>query len=318
MFDVVMIRLRTHLTAMEMRTKMSSNLCKTVGTAVREARKSMGLTQDELAQRSGLSRRAVILLETNGGRMSSLNQVARVLALRMTGLPSAPSLGEQLLRARDRKKLSQADVAAAAGVSLPTIRALEKGGGSVAALTAVLVALVPETRRRRPARPTWNEAGDVRLTPPEWIDAVQAAFGPISLDPCWHPQTFFRPERTIDEHQDGLAMPWKGRLAFVNPPFSELSSWINRCANAVQNREVESIVALLPVRFETAAFQDRIAGTADLLLVRNKPRFFNADRERLSIATFAVYFACWNCSADGLRVLATAVGGRIVWAGGFE
>lgn len=289
-----------------------------IATAVREARKSIGLTQDGLAQRSGLSRRAINLLESGGGRVSSLAAVMPLLALRLTDLPTASTLGEQLARARARRKLTQVQVAQGAGISLPTLRALEQGGGSVAALDAALRFLAPEARRRRPARASWNDDGDVRLTPPEWITAIENSFGPISLDPCWHPSSFLQPERTIDEREDGLTTTWSGRLAYVNPPFSNLSSWIHRCSSAVDDMEVNSLIGLFPVRFETAAFQDKVAGSADLILVRNKPRFFNANGERLSIATFAVYFACWNCSPQGIRELARAIGGRIVWASGFE
>jgi hypothetical protein len=119
---------------------------------------------------------------------------------------------------------------------------------------------------------------------------------------------------TIGESENGLETKWAGELAFVNPPFSDLSSWIHRCADAYENREVESIVALLPSRFETAAFQDRVAGSADLVIVRNKPRFFNSAGERLSIATFGVYFACWGCDEQAIRQLASTVRGRIFWA----
>jgi DNA-binding XRE family transcriptional regulator len=285
-----------------------------VGAVVREARKAIGETQEGLGGRARLCRRSVFLLEQNGGRVSSLAAVIPILGLKLAGLPAADTLAVQLLRARTKKKLTQAQLAEASGLSVPTIRGLENGGGSVASLSAVLAVLAPEARRRRHPRATWSHSGDDRFTPPEWLAAVEACFGPISIDPCWHPSSFVRAERVLTHVDDGLASRWSGQLAFVNPPYSNNSAWIRRCADAWAAGEVEVVVALFPARVETAAFHDRILGAADVVLLRGKPRFHNASGERMTNAPFAGMFVIWGASQETVRTFAKQVGGSVVRA----
>ncbi len=69
-------------------------------------------------------------------------------------------------------------------------------------------------------------ATDEWLTPPELI----AALGQFDLDPCAHPQQFYRTaKRMIQPPKDGLAAKWKGRV-WLNPPFSEMESWLPKMA----------------------------------------------------------------------------------------
>ena len=68
-------------------------------------------------------------------------------------------------------------------------------------------------------------ASDDFLTPP----AIVEAMGQFDLDPCAsHRQ--HKPIALQEYHfpeDNGLLLPWNGSV-FVNPPFSELSTWINR------------------------------------------------------------------------------------------
>ena len=63
------------------------------------------------------------------------------------------------------------------------------------------------------------------LTPPELVEAM----GEFDLDPC----ASHRQERQLAlrcyrfPEDDGLLMPWAGSV-FVNPPFSELKSWVGK------------------------------------------------------------------------------------------
>ena len=54
-----------------------------IGKALRRTRKSVGLTQEEVASRAGVSRQAVVLLEQGGGRMSTLAKVAPHVGFRI-------------------------------------------------------------------------------------------------------------------------------------------------------------------------------------------------------------------------------------------
>lgn len=65
-------------------------------------------------------------------------------------------------------------------------------------------------------------ATDEWLTPPEIVKAL----GLFDLDPCAHPQQFYRTaKQMIHPPQDGLATKWEGRV-WLNPPFSQMHIWL--------------------------------------------------------------------------------------------
>lgn len=83
------------------------------------------------------------------------------------------------------------------------------------------------------------------LTPPELVTAM----GEFDLDPCSsHRQAIPLAKHCYRFPEDnGLLLPWSGTV-FVNPPFSELQSWVNRFilhANGVM---------LVPARVEVSWF----------------------------------------------------------------
>lgn len=66
------------------------------------------------------------------------------------------------------------------------------------------------------------------LTPPEIVKAL----GTFALDPCAHPQQFYRTARTmISPPEDGLSAKWAGRV-WLNPPYGEsIVPWMKRMAD---------------------------------------------------------------------------------------
>jgi hypothetical protein len=83
------------------------------------------------------------------------------------------------------------------------------------------------------------------LTPPNIVRAM----GDFDLDPC----ASGRQENPLARHQyrfpedNGLLLPWDGSV-FVNPPFSELQSWVNRFVLHADG------VLLVPARVEVSWF----------------------------------------------------------------
>ena len=70
---------------------------------------------------------------------------------------------------------------------------------------------------------------DNRFTSPDFIQAVEASFGKIIFDPCWHPASYVTAEKYLDVRRgdDGLRDAWSGRLVFVNPPWSAQQKWVS-------------------------------------------------------------------------------------------
>lgn len=115
---------------------------------------------------------------------------------------------------------------------------------------------------------------DEWLTPPEIIKAL----GRFDLDPC-APSDERRPWDMAVQHysaeQNGLALPWHGRV-WCNPPYGlEAARWLEKLA------EHGNGVALIFARTETAMFFDHVWGKAHaLLFIRGRLHFHHVDGRR--------------------------------------
>lgn len=285
-----------------------------IGRAVRRTRKSIGLTQGEVASLAGVSRQAVVLLEQGGGRMTTLAKVAPHIGFRIVGLAAGDTPDEQVSAARRQRKFTQQQLAVRARISLPTVRSVERGSASVSSLTSVLKVLSPKGREAMLVRAHWQERRDVRFTPPEVIEWVVATFGPISIDPAGDPRSFVPAERVLTEADDGLATPWSGRSAFVNPPYSDLTRWIGRCCDAWDRKEVEMIIGLFPARTETTTFRQRVFGVADVLLMPRRLCFYDEHRVKMMPAPFALMMCVWGAGRDQVLDFAMRTGALVLWA----
>jgi transcriptional regulator with XRE-family HTH domain len=285
-----------------------------IGSAVRRTRKSIGLTQSEVAAAAGVSRQAIVLLERGGGRMTTLAKVSSHIGFRVIGLSSGDNPAAQVRSARRQRKMTQLGLAVRAGISVPTVRAVEHGNASIGSLTAVLTVLAPKAREAMLVRAHWQERRDVRFTPPEVLEQVTASFGTISIDPAGDPQSFVSAAETLTEADDGLTSRWSGRLAFVNPPFSDLTRWIGRCCDAWDRSEVEIIVGLFPARTETSTFRERVFGVADVLLMPRRLSFYDDQRVKMLPAPFALMVCVWGAERGQVLEFAARTGSLILWA----
>ena len=86
-----------------------------------------------------------------------------------------------------------------------------------------------------------------------WLTPLQIirALGIFDLDPCAapSPRPWATAERHIELPEDGLAVPWNGRV-FLNPPYgNEISAWLKKMAAHASG------IALTFARTETDAWQ---------------------------------------------------------------
>ena len=112
------------------------------------------------------------------------------------------------------------------------------------------------------------------LTPPEWI----AALGAFDLDPCTPvAMPWSTAARRYSLPDDGLALPWTGRV-WCNPPFgSAAADWLRKCAAH------GNAIALIPARTETRMFYESVWSRADAVcFVRGRPHFHRPDGSRAS------------------------------------
>jgi len=98
-------------------------------------------------------------------------------------------------------------------------------------------------------------------TPPEILERFEGYF-----DPCPYPEPNF----------DGLNIPWP-KWVFVNPPFSELARWAEKCAHEHENGTAH-IVLLMPARVDTRAFHDHVLKYAEIEFIRGRLKFVDLDQ----------------------------------------
>jgi transcriptional regulator with XRE-family HTH domain len=264
-----------------------------IGAALRDARKRLGLTQVQLAGRSGLSRRAVLEVENGGGSLDSLFAMIAVLDFRFAGLPKARTLGDQVRALRERRGWSQADLAVRAGVSKPTVIGIERNQGHVRSLSAILAALAPKARQRKSERAEWQGGDrDCRFTPASFMQPLYDIVGGFDLDPCGHPDSPVVASHRYIEQDDGLISPWFGKI-FMNPPFSQSARWLECAFRACTSGECELVIGLLPVRTHTKAFHEFVVGTANVILLKGRIKF-EGPRGGKDTAPFGCMLVVWG------------------------
>lgn len=118
------------------------------------------------------------------------------------------------------------------------------------------------------------------LTPPEIIRVL----GDFDLDPCAPPPER-RPWSTAklhyskEEHGDGLALPWEGRV-WLNPPYGkEVFKWLNKLSKH------KSGIALIFARTDTIGFHAEIWNKAhSIFFLKGRLSFYKKGGHKANVA----------------------------------
>jgi DNA-binding XRE family transcriptional regulator len=266
------------------------------------ARREAGLSQQRLADQIGVNREAIARLEAGSGSVSLVLRAMAAIPLRMRDVARGATIIDQIANARIRRKWTTDKLASLAKIDSRTVIAVEQGGGTLASLNAMLGCLAPGSTRQPIAKIYWDydrrkmADADCRFTPQDFLAAIKDVFGPIDFDPCWHPESKVSAMRTISLPDCGLASDWSGRLVYVNPPYSDLASWIAKANREWGRGNIGKLLLLLPAsRLDIREFFDRSALTATTLILRERLRFSRIDALGYP-APFALALACFGCS----------------------
>ena len=107
-------------------------------------------------------------------------------------------------------------------------------------------------------------------TPQELFEELNHEFQ-FTLDAC----------ATDDNHklswyytkdQNGLIKNWQGHRVFCNPPYSEISAWVEKCyREGCKDNTV--VVLLVPSRTDTKYFHDFIYNRSEIRFIKGRLRF---------------------------------------------
>lgn len=143
---------------------------------------------------------------------------------------------------------------------------------------------------------------DEWLTPPEIVEAL----GPFDLDPC---APVDRPWPTAAVHytkeQDGLSLPWKGRV-WLNPPYGrETFHWLARLADHGWG------TALIFARTETNGFHDFIWNRAHaVFFFRGRLKFYRVDGTQAGAANAPSCLVSYSVD-DTCRIMQAMKDGKL-------
>lgn len=96
---------------------------------------------------------------------------------------------------------------------------------------------------------------DERSTPQELFDELNKEFN-FTLDVCAM-KSNTKCERYFNFQQDGLTQSWENEVCWMNPPYSDISSWLYKAERESINRNT-IVVAILPMDGSTRWFHNFI------------------------------------------------------------
>jgi transcriptional regulator with XRE-family HTH domain len=273
-------------------------LCGELSAARREA----GLSQQQLATSIGATREAIARLESGTGSVALTVRVMAAIPCRLRGVARGLSLVDQLINAREKRGWSVEKLALLCGIDPRTVKAIERGDGTLAMLSTMLSKLAPKATRQPIAKMYWDydrakmAEADCRFTPPVFLSAILKCFGHIDLDPCWHSGSHVVARRTISLPDCGLGADWSGTLVWVNPPFGDLANWIAKANREWSRGHIDKMLFLLPAsRLDIREFFDKAAKNATTLILRERLHFSRLNAKGYP-SPFALALACFGCS----------------------
>lgn len=124
---------------------------------------------------------------------------------------------------------------------------------------------------------------------PRWLfDQLNDVYS-FTLDPCATNLNTKVPSKYFTERDDGLSKSWKGERVFVNPPYSKIYDWMEKCFHEWFENNI-LIVALIPNRSCTKYYHMFIHGVARVEPIEGRIQFIGGEGP----ATFPSILVTWQ------------------------
>ena len=129
----------------------------------------------------------------------------------------------------------------------------------------------------------FSSKSDEYGTPVSFYQKLDKMFK-FTLDPC-STELNRRCVRHYTKEEDGLSKSWADEVAFVNPPYSDISSWVEK-AYKESTENNATVVMLIPSRTDTKYWHDYIMrGASAIFFVKGRLKF-DAGEGEVSPAPF--------------------------------
>ncbi len=142
---------------------------------------------------------------------------------------------------------------------------------------------------------------DDRGTPDALFRWCEGQWGPFTLDVAASAANA-KCRRFVTREQNGLARCWDGERIWCNPPFSDLSPWVEKAWDS----SADVVVMLLPANRtdqrwwhkHIEPFRDRVGSRLTIRFAQSRPRFVSPTKKADS-PKFGVVFAIWGARPVG-------------------
>lgn len=260
----------------------ANTIARKVMTKVEIALDASNWSQADLAKAAGITLADVEILLAGQGGVQPWFAAMNALRLELSTLAEGDYLAQQLLTTRDARGLSTEEVADKTGLTIATIQDLEDGVGNLCDLFSLLAVIAPRAGCRKAKKGFGKRDkvdSDTRFTSPEFLNAFHIAFGDIDVDPCGHALSpVVAADRImLSEGRDGMLEEWRGRVVFVNPPFSKQVDWLERARDQWASGNAQIVVCLVPVKTCNNFFHSTLYRDADFYMIKGRPRFCDAN-----------------------------------------
>lgn len=111
---------------------------------------------------------------------------------------------------------------------------------------------------------------DEWATPKDFFDRLDAEFN-FTLDPCATNQNH-KCDKYYTADDDGLSKDWGGQRVFCNPPYSEISKWVEKAFYETR-KDNTLVVLLIPARTDTKYFHNYILHRTEIRFVKGRLKF---------------------------------------------
>lgn len=290
-----------------------------VMTSIAQARVALNWSEADLAKAAGLTKAAVKAMAAGQGPVQPLLAAMNLLRLELSALVDGDYLAQRLISTRVSKGLSVDNIAMKTKLPIAAIGDLEDGAGELADLFLVLAIIAPRVGclKKRGWGKRDNIDSDTRVTSPEILEAIQMSFGDIDVDPCGNEMSpVVAADRImLSDGRDGLLEQWKGRLVFVNPPFSKQLDWLERARDQWAKGNAQTVLCLVPVKTCNNFFHSSLYSEADFFMIKGRPRFGDVNG-KWEATKFSLMFVIFGATYRQKMLLANLIEGK--WASFFD
>ena len=134
-------------------------------------------------------------------------------------------------------------------------------------------------------------------TPIDFFNKLDWRFGKFTLDPCATSENH-KTKKYYTLEDNGLAQDWEGETVFVNPPYRNLSEWVEKAYNESQKLRTK-VVMLIPARTDTKYWHNYVMRASEIHFIKGRLKFGDSKNS----APFPSAVIVFNSRASYIRQL---------------